>query len=472
MPALDQIVVDDLTGRLRRFLDVRGGYGELRYLTSGGSAAVYAVTTESGLRCFKAFNPAFLNGPSGPAERKRLDLQRKLIGHGCVSLVQTFGVEEAEGTAFTEMEFVDWPQLTAKLDSIPDASVVPLFTQLVAAVRYLDSLGIVHRDIKPENIHVAPDFSTLKLLDLGVVREVEQGDAIDAAITDSGNLRPFLATAQYSSPEYLFRLDEPSPKLWKGLNFYQMGAVLHDLIMKRPLFHHEMSLGNRWLVARAVLTKVPSFGDVDPNRLANLKSLASRCLVKDLDSRLQLVSWEDFILEGAKNPLTTLRARLAKGRPNIGKQIDAATASRLDFDRSEFFRRFSERIRTELLPVCGTNMPLTLRLSAPSESEIAQLLLTVDVNWTIECTLSFDWQAQVYERTADLQMQARLIRTQVATPKGAINNKLVAVATIAENESETATSVAEAIAEVVADALDRLENAGDPNALNGFDLLS
>lgn len=473
MPALDPAIVDDLTRRLRRFLNAQGRYGELRYLTSGGSAAVYAVQTDAGFRAIKAFNPAFLNGPGGAAERKRLELQRKLIGHGCSSLVQTFRVEEAEGTAFTEMEFVDWPQLTARLDAVPDAAVVQLFTQLVAAVKYLDSMGIVHRDIKPENIHVAPDFSTLKLLDLGVVREVEQGDdAAEAAITDSGNLRPFLATAQYSSPEYLFRLDEPSPKLWKGLNFYQMGAVLHDLIMKRPIFHHEMGLGNRWLVARAVLAKVPSFGDGNPNRLANLKSLASRCLVKDLDSRLQLVSWEDFILEGAKDPLTTLRARLAKGRPDTGKQIDAATVSRLEFDRSEFFRRFAEMIRTELLPVCGTNMPLTLSLSAPGKPAVAQLLLTVDADWTVECALSFEWQGQVYERTAELQMQARLARAQEAASNAAINKKLVAVATIANNESETATSVAEAIAEVVAGALDRLEGAGDSNGLNGFDLLS
>lgn len=472
MPALDQATIDDLTDRLRRYLYSRSGYSEPRYLTSGGSAAVYAVASEAGPRCIKVFNPVFLNGQSGPAERKRLELQRKLIGHGCASLVQTFGVEEAEGTAFMEMELIDWPQLSAKLDSVPDASVVPLFTQLVAAVKYLDTLGIVHRDIKPENIHVAPDFSTLKLLDLGVVREVEQGDAADASITDSGNLRPFLATAQYSSPEYLFRLDEPSPKLWKGLNFYQMGAVLHDLIMKRPIFHHEMCLGNRWLVARAVLTKVPSFADVDPGRLVNLKSLALRCLVKSLDSRLQLVSWEDFILEGAKDPLTTLRARLAKGRPNFGKEINTAAASRLDFDRYEFFRRFSERVRTELLPVCGTNVLLTLRLSPPSDPEVTQLLLALDSNWTIECTLLFDWQTEVYERTADLHMQARLVLAQAAAPKDVSINKLISTVTIEENESEIATIVAEAIAKVVEDALDKLESVDDPNLLGNSDLFS
>ena len=117
-------------------------------------------------------------------------------------------------------------------------------------------------------------------------------------------------------------------------------------------------------------------------------------------------------------------------------------------------------------------MPLTLSLSAPGEPPVAQLILTVDANWTIECALSFDWQAQIHERTAELQMQARLLRAQVAEPNAGINRKLVTVATIANNESETATSVAAAIAEVVTGALDRLEGTGDPDALNGLDLLS
>lgn len=472
MPTLDRAIVEDLSGRLRLFLHSRGCFDEPRYLTSGGSAAVFHVNTDKGPRCFKAFNPEFLSGQSGAAERKRLQLQRRLVGHSCVSLVQTYCVEEAEGTAFVEMEFVDWPQLGAKLKDLPDSSIVNLFAQLVDAVKYLDGQGIVHRDIKPENIHVAPDYSALKLLDLGVVREAEPGDTIDASVTDNGCLRPFLATAQYSSPEYLFRLDEPSPKLWKGLNFYQLGAVLHDLIAKRPIFDHEMGLGNRWLVARAVLTKVPTFGDDPPNHLANLKSLASRCLVKDLESRLQLVTWEDFILEGTKDPLTTLRARLGKGRLNISKQLGAASASRLEFDRGEFFRRFSEMIRTELLPVCGTNMPITLKPSVDGESKVAELRLAIDARWAVEFRVTFEWQAEIYERMANLQMSARLV-TEALAPKlhYPASKALVAVVNIGDNELEAANSVAGSVAKLVVQALDRLESAEDPSILDGFDLL-
>lgn len=247
MPALDQKTVDDLTERLERYLSTTGGADEIQFLASGGSAAVFRVTRHGGTSAVKAFDPALFSGPGGAADRRRLDVQRRLIGHSCPSLVQTYRIDEAEGTAFIEMEFVDWPQLAKRLQEVPDEAIVPLIGQLVDAVRYLEGLNIVHRDIKPENIHVSPDFMSLKLLDLGVAREFDSPDESEAAITDTGGRRPFLATAQYSSPDYLFRLDEPTAKLWRGLNFYQVGAVLHDLIKKEALFQHEVAIGNAWL---------------------------------------------------------------------------------------------------------------------------------------------------------------------------------------------------------------------------------
>ncbi len=470
MPALDQSVIVDLTGRLAKYLSQLGGYGEPTFLASGGSAAVFRVDSANGVRAFKACAPELLSGPSGPAERRRLEIQRRLIGHPCASLVQTYRVEEAEGTAFTEMEFVDWPELTQVLASVPDEAIIPLFTQLVDAVKFLGSNNIVHRDIKPENIKVSPDFAKLKLLDLGVAREVEVTDAGEAAVTDHGKLRPFLATAQYSSPEYLFRLDEPSARLWKGLNLYQLGAVLHDLVMKEPLFQHEMSLGNRWLVARAVLTKTPTFADTNPARLSHLKALAGRCLVKDLDARLQLVGWEDFVLEGAKDPVAALRGRLAKGRVSVGGQVKAAAASRLEFDRMEFTRRFVQRIRAELLPICGTNLPLTVTPSAPGEAPHAKFVFTADKQVLLECVVHFAWQEQLYERTAHVSLQARIFCTGRDEIPTEASSRLVGTAVISEDEAESATILTSAIAEVLGNGLDLIQGTGDIGALHGVDL--
>ncbi|MGO8700013.1 MAG: protein kinase domain-containing protein [Limisphaerales bacterium] len=215
MPALDQSVIADLTGRLVKRLGILGiGDPPPKFINAGASAAVFRVETAKGPRAFKVFDPKFLEGDGGPAERKRLDLQRKLVGHSCPYLVTLYNTEEAEGTAFVEMEFCPWPQLSGCLSAVPDDEVPSLISQLVAVVRFLEERNIIHRDIKPENIHISPDFKALKVLDLGVARLFEADESDGAAITDRQHLRPFVATAQYSSPEYLFRLDEPTPRLW------------------------------------------------------------------------------------------------------------------------------------------------------------------------------------------------------------------------------------------------------------------
>jgi len=461
MPALDKKTIDDLTERLWRFLAATGGADEVQFLDAGGSAAVFRVRRGADIRAVKGFDPALFDGPGGAADRRRLDVQRRLVGHPCPSLIQTYRVDESEGTAFIEMEFIDWPQLAKRLADVPDDAIVPLISQLVDAVRFLEGMNIVHRDIKPENIHVSPDFKSLKLLDLGVAREFESPHDNDAAITDTGARRPFLATAQYSSPDYLFRLDEPTAKLWRGLNFYQVGAVLHDLIKKEALFQHEVDIGNRWLVARAVLTKQPSFTDAAPNRLPALKALAVRCLTKDLDTRLALVGWEDFLLEGSTDPLAALRGRLSKGLASLGGQAGETTAARLAFERADYLRRLAERIRAELIGICGTSLPLTMRLPAPGEPLELKFLFSPNKAVTIECIASFKWQAEMYERTANVDIGARILCPGQHDVPNAIELKLAAVVAIQAADDEAVVQIATEVARRVGIGLDRIEAAGE-----------
>ncbi|CAG9171633.1 protein kinase domain-containing protein [Cupriavidus respiraculi] len=457
MPALEEKVIKDIEQRLIRHLAHLTGYGQPEYITSGGSAAIFKVESKDGPRAFKAFNPAFFEGESAAADRKRLDVQRSTMGHLCPSLVQTYRVEEAEGTAIMEMEYLAWPPLDKCLADVPDDKVIPLITQLVDAVRFLEAQNIVHRDIKPENIHVSPDFAQLKLLDLGVARLMETDEAPDAAGTDHGKARPFLATAQYSSPEYLFRLDEPSPRLWRGLNFYQVGAVLHDLIMKKPIFHHEMQLKNRWLVAKAVLTKRPSFADDRPNRLLPLKALAGRCLVKDLDSRLNLVGWDDFRLEGASDPLTALAGRIAKRTPTAGDNARQAAATRLDFDRSEYVKRLSAAIRNELIPICRTDLPITLHQSEPGQPPSVVFNFAAQGNYQIECLLEIHWLEELHERSANISLQGRLVYGDQAPDFRNDARKLVQQVSINEGEPEMAVALSEDIAKIIGSALDLID---------------
>jgi serine/threonine protein kinase len=163
----------------------------------------------------------------------------------------------------------------------------------VSSYKYLDDGGLCHRDIKSDNVVVSDDFSRAVLLDLGVVRWLD--DDVGAGTDREGQL-PFVATAQYSSPEYMFRLMPAGPSLWRALTFYQLGGLIHDLIMRRRLLSDivAQSKDNRYLIAYAVATQIPYIegGGLIP---LDLVALAQRALDKDPNRRLASVSWRDFL---------------------------------------------------------------------------------------------------------------------------------------------------------------------------------
>ena len=163
MPALDKDMIEKLEEKVNSYLKKKVGYKFDSYVNSGASAAIFKVTSPEGDRAVKVFDPKFFSGPKRESERKRLALQESLIGHKCQNLVTVYAVEEAEDTAFMEMEFVLWPSLIKLLPHIPDDKIQPLIYQLYKAVKFLEDKNIVHRDIKSDNIHVSPDFTKLIL---------------------------------------------------------------------------------------------------------------------------------------------------------------------------------------------------------------------------------------------------------------------------------------------------------------------
>jgi hypothetical protein len=130
----------------------------------------------------------------------------------------------------------------------------------------------------------------------------------DPNLTDEEG-KEFIGTLRYSSPEFLLRAEEDTTDGWRAVTFYQLGAVLHDLIMRRPLFQ-EFSKPFALLV-EAVKNEKPQIRSDDAN--PDLVLLAQRCLVKSPTARLALVSWSDFELPpGPRRSAEITRERVKK----------------------------------------------------------------------------------------------------------------------------------------------------------------
>lgn len=257
------------------------------FIDNGKSAAVFRATRDGETAAIKIFDTDLITRFGGDALMVRTEREKKLLHHNHPNLVKMLdaGVDEESGLHFLAMEFLDGRSLADCLEDIPPDNVASLIEQLASAASFLEDMQLAHRDIKPPNIMISRDFATLTLLDLGVLKPIGE-----VGLTDHGNALLFIGTNQYASPEFAMRDERDDIEGWRALTFYQIGAVLHDLIMKQQLFAEHLGVPAR--LAHAVQHEVVQIRSATTSPW--LVSLAQNCLVKSPETRLRLVRWESF----------------------------------------------------------------------------------------------------------------------------------------------------------------------------------
>jgi serine/threonine protein kinase len=140
-------------------------------------------------------------------------------------------------------------------------------------------------------------------------------------VTDEGDQHYFIGTLRYSPPELLFREEQSSLEGWRAITFYQLGAVLHDLLMRKSLFDDFTNPYAR--LVRAVEQEVPRVDSAEAD--ADLRLLAQNCLAKVAGQRLDTVRWEDFSQPQIADPMDAARRKIAQHRAASAQVRTAAT---------------------------------------------------------------------------------------------------------------------------------------------------
>ncbi|ELP93442.1 mitogen-activated protein kinase, putative [Entamoeba invadens IP1] len=104
---------------------------------------------------------------------------------------------------------------------LEDVQVRYIVYQLLKALKYLHSAGIVHRDIKPSNLLLNSDC-LLKVADFGLARSLDK----ESLQTD------YVETRWYRAPEILLG----SQRYSFGIDLWSVGCILGEIVNCKPLF--------------------------------------------------------------------------------------------------------------------------------------------------------------------------------------------------------------------------------------------
>lgn len=289
-----------------------GGWSLKERKGSGKSAVVFLGTRGAEQAAVKIFDPALVCKSGEDKQLRRIERELSLKGHNQPNLVKIIdGGKCAEtGLLFVVMEFINAPNLAEAIQLVPRAAIRNIVAQIAGAAQFLETREIVHRDIKPDNIAITQNFEKAVLLDLGVIHPFRLKQLADSS---SGERHSFVGTLRYSPPEYLFREEGDNLEDWRAVTFYQLGAVLYDLIERKRIFEEWSEPYPRLVEAVRAVTPNLTASDIDEDLL----TLAQNCLVKQPELRLSFVAWQQFfrpkpVISAVFNARERLARRLAQ----------------------------------------------------------------------------------------------------------------------------------------------------------------
>ena len=177
---------------------------------------------------------------------------------------------------------------------ITESHIKFLLTNIIFALDYINSIGIIHRDIKPENI-IFDEKGYAKLTDFGIAK------------LNKSNIIEISGTVEYMSPECLFGKKQ---KFYS--DFYSLGVICYECIhrkkpyrgkkkeeLKKQILYNRIHLYSNKYYSEYLCSFVNSLLERNPYKrlgsLEGIKELEEHCLFYDMN-------WNDIYEQKEYSP--------------------------------------------------------------------------------------------------------------------------------------------------------------------------
>jgi hypothetical protein len=241
------------------------------------------------------------------------------------NVVSIHQVGEANGVPFIAMEFLKGAPLDKYLKEkgdLPLPTVLRIGREIALGLQAAHKLGMIHRDIKPANVWLEAPKGRVKILDFGLARREEDGEA---HLTQSGAI---VGTPAYMAPE-----QASGEKLDGRADLFSLGVLLYRLTTGQAAFTGPTTTA----MLLQVMTHEPSLAsEVKATVPLEMSRIIAKLMAKKRDDRYGsaaefLADWEKLMRASAEprtiaepRPLGSGPASLAKSGPQPTLETAAA----------------------------------------------------------------------------------------------------------------------------------------------------
>jgi serine/threonine protein kinase len=196
------------------------------------------------------------------------------------NIAAIYDLEEAEGSRFLVLEFVEGETLAERIGRgpIPVEEALNIARNICEALEAAHEKGITHRDLKPANIKITPD-GKVKVLDFGLAKAIEkastgtaQSNSPTLLSTAETSVGVILGTAAYMSPE-----QARGQQVDRRTDMFAFGALLYEMLTAHRAFDGEDIAS----ILSSVLQHEPDWTLLPPNLPPRIRDLLRLCLQKD-----------------------------------------------------------------------------------------------------------------------------------------------------------------------------------------------